>query len=226
MTAVWEHSSQKEGSLLVLLALADCAHDDGSMAFPSVKTLAHKARMSERNARYCLRALEASGEIIPEGHHISGTTVYRIALPLKELGGQILPGGKYCRGGNLEQQQCRKLPPNRKEPSLPPITPKGVNRPQEKHTRRTPLGPVFEPDAKGIAFATDRGWDAGRIAFETERFIAHHEKSGSLMASWPAAWRTWVLNGIKFDERDASRTSPKFRSQADHNRGGTGKVVV
>jgi hypothetical protein len=225
MAAVWEHSSQKEGALLVLLALADCAHDDGTMAFPSVKTLAEKARMSERNARYCQRTLERSGEIVRQGQHASGTTLYRIVLPSK--GGQELPGENFAGGGNLAQKKCRKLPPNRKEPSIPPLTPNGVTPPKEKQTRRTQVDPGFGPDAKGIAFATARGWDAGRIEFETERFVAHHEKVGSLMASWPAAWRTWVLNGVKFDARDAGRRPTNGRTtQADLNRGGTGKVVV
>jgi hypothetical protein len=210
MTAVWEHSSQKEGALLVLLALADCAHDDGTMAFPSVKTLAEKARMSERNARYCLRNLEQSGEIVREGRHRSGTTVYRIVLPSKE--GQELPGANFAGGGNLEQQKCRKLPPNRKEPSIPPLTPLtgGVppnGKTDEKPTRRTKLPADFALDDEMRAFAERRGWEARRQDREFEKFRERHTEKATLSANWRSSWRTWVLNGVGYDERDGRRSS-------------------
>jgi hypothetical protein len=96
MTAVWEHSPQKEGSLLILLALADFAHDDGAGAFPSIKTLAHKARMSERNAQYCLRRLEAAGEIEKQGFHTSGATIWRVVLPVQ--GGANIAGANIAPG--------------------------------------------------------------------------------------------------------------------------------
>lgn len=222
MTAVWEHSAQKEGALLILLALADCAHDDGTMAFPSVKTLAGKARMSERNARYCLRNLEQSGEIVSEGRHVSGSTVYRIVLPFKE-GGQNLPGAKIAGGGNLAQQTCRKLPPNRKEPSIPPVSPYGDSPPEETSTRRTKLPAGFALDDELRAFADRRGWDARRQGIEFEKFREHHTEKATLSANWRSSWRRWVLNGVGYDERDAARAP---RRQADLNRGGTGKVVV
>ena len=62
MTAVWECSNQKGSALLLLLAIADFADDDG-YAYPSVQTLAKKARASERNTHYLLKHLQASGEL-------------------------------------------------------------------------------------------------------------------------------------------------------------------
>lgn len=62
LTRVWRDSQHKGGTLLVLLAIADYADDDG-MAFPSIKTLAEKARMSQRNVQYALRVLTESGEL-------------------------------------------------------------------------------------------------------------------------------------------------------------------
>lgn len=50
--------------MLVLLAVADYAYDDGTNAWPSVKLLAEKSRMTERAVRFILARLEADGELI------------------------------------------------------------------------------------------------------------------------------------------------------------------
>lgn len=57
-TKVWEHVPYREGTLLVLLALADWASDDGSRIFPTIERLAEKARLSERATQGILRRLE------------------------------------------------------------------------------------------------------------------------------------------------------------------------
>ena len=62
MARVWEFSSHAGTDLLMLLAIADFADDDGN-AYPAVPTLAAKCRMKPRNCRYLLRSLEASGEL-------------------------------------------------------------------------------------------------------------------------------------------------------------------
>lgn len=60
MNAVWESGPTDHTSLLVLLAMADIADEDGRL-WPSVARIAEKARMSERNARRIIRLLEADG---------------------------------------------------------------------------------------------------------------------------------------------------------------------
>lgn len=67
MTAVWEHSQHKGASLLLLLAIADHAHDDGGGAFPAVGKLAQKIRMSARQVQRILHLLEASGSCRSRG---------------------------------------------------------------------------------------------------------------------------------------------------------------
>ena len=49
------------GEMLLALALADHASDDGTRVYPSVKALAEKTRQSERTVQYQLRAMEAAG---------------------------------------------------------------------------------------------------------------------------------------------------------------------
>jgi hypothetical protein len=81
------------GQRIVLIVLADHAASDGTGAYPSVETIAREARMSERNARYCLRALEERGAIVPEGLGPNGTTRYSV-----QMGGSPLPGANLAGG--------------------------------------------------------------------------------------------------------------------------------
>jgi hypothetical protein len=80
MSRVWSDSQHAGSELLMLLAIADFADDDGN-AYPSVAALARKCRMQPRNANYVLVALQKSGELevrVNEGPR--GTNRYRIKL--------------------------------------------------------------------------------------------------------------------------------------------------
>ncbi len=82
MQAVWEHSRQSGGALVLLLAIADNAHDDGDGAYPSNDTLAQKARMTGRNVNILLKQLVEAGEItIRPNAGPRGVNVYRVNLP-------------------------------------------------------------------------------------------------------------------------------------------------
>ena len=76
---VWKHSHAKGSALLLLLAIADYAQDDGGMAFPSIQTLADKARMTPRWVQLLQNKLVEMGElsITPKGSRY-GTNEYRI----------------------------------------------------------------------------------------------------------------------------------------------------
>jgi hypothetical protein len=79
--AVWKHSKQKSGALIVLLAIADYANDEGN-AWPAVPTLARKARMSKRNVQRWVRALQRDGELkVLRNEGRRGTNIYKICLP-------------------------------------------------------------------------------------------------------------------------------------------------
>jgi hypothetical protein len=54
---VWEHSRASGGALLVLLAIADHADDETREAFPGIKSLAVKTRLSERQVQANIRLL-------------------------------------------------------------------------------------------------------------------------------------------------------------------------
>ncbi|SDQ77824.1 helix-turn-helix domain-containing protein [Actinopolyspora saharensis] len=63
MTWVWDNSPTKGTELLMLLAIADNAADDGANAFPSVSTLARKTRLDERTVQRILRKLSDQGQL-------------------------------------------------------------------------------------------------------------------------------------------------------------------
>ena len=64
MTEVWQCGRYDGARLLLLLAMADFAQDDGSHIYPSVETLAGKIRASVRTVQYHLRSLEDDGVIV------------------------------------------------------------------------------------------------------------------------------------------------------------------
>lgn len=66
MSWVWDHSQAEGTDRLVLLAISDSADHDGSNAWPSVSTIAQKARISERTVQRSIRSLVALGELLVE----------------------------------------------------------------------------------------------------------------------------------------------------------------
>lgn len=78
MAYVWAYSRQRKSALLLMLALADFANDEG-MAWPSIDSLAAKARCSRRSVIDLLQHCGAEGEIeVQEGASRYATNVYRL----------------------------------------------------------------------------------------------------------------------------------------------------
>jgi hypothetical protein len=85
--AVLDESQHKGSALLLMVILANYAHDDGTYAFPSVATMTRYTRLTRRNVQLLLRKLEESGELAEMGIHNSGTVIYRLVLPALSKGG-------------------------------------------------------------------------------------------------------------------------------------------
>src|SRR5258708_24120420 len=74
MSQVWEDTRiESQAELLVLLALADHARDDG-LCWPSMRSIAGKARIEERSAQRIIRRLIEKGlvELVSQGGCIDG----------------------------------------------------------------------------------------------------------------------------------------------------------
>lgn len=171
MSQVWEHSRQQGSALLVLLAIADFADDDG-WAYPSIERLAEKARMSTRNVRYVLRDLEASGELMIEaggGRH--QTNRYRVLVaPPADGETRQDDSGKAIQGMDFSETQRREtlqdpaetlqssaetLQPVAAEPSRPVKT----RHREPSHTAAAPSAPrardpLFEAVVE-VCYGTD-----------------------------------------------------------------------
>lgn len=85
MAQLWEHADVTGSELLVLLALADFANDDGSSIYPAMKTIASKARLSVDQARRVVHKLIDSGvlELVEQGGWIgkrNRPNEYRIVM--------------------------------------------------------------------------------------------------------------------------------------------------
>jgi hypothetical protein len=80
---VLEHSAARLGDRLVLISLANHAHEDGSNAYASQGTIAREARLTDRQARRCLKGLEASGEISRTGLTQHGVVIWQLNMPEK-----------------------------------------------------------------------------------------------------------------------------------------------
>lgn len=113
MSAVWEESSLGGTELLLLLAIADYANQDGT-AYPSVPTLANKIRMSERNTHYLLKKIVEAGELdIERNAGPKGCNLYRV----KTLQGAKLARVQPIAGGGAAGS-TKGVQPTAPEPSL------------------------------------------------------------------------------------------------------------
>ncbi|HEX7088709.1 MAG TPA: helix-turn-helix domain-containing protein [Longimicrobiales bacterium] len=96
---VWKFAPVKSGELVVLLALADQAHDDGGGAYPSQEYLAEKSRMTERQVRNCLSALEQKGLIRKQGRTAKGIVVWQIVMDPERTPGNMFRAETDSQGG-------------------------------------------------------------------------------------------------------------------------------
>jgi hypothetical protein len=137
---VLEHSPVSvSGQRLVLLALADAAREDGTGAWPSQESIARMSRLSERQVRNCLKALEEGGHIVRQGVSQKGTVVWKLIME----GGSPLPG-EISSGAEISVARSGSpLPTNRPNPSLTSSPPKA---PSSKKT-------IIEPQDEPIGFS-------------------------------------------------------------------------
>jgi hypothetical protein len=122
MNWVWEHSPVQAGSLLVLLAIADYADDRGE-SYPSIESLARKARMSERNVHYVLDKLVKDEHLaLRVGAGPRGTNLYRVVMRTPAAQGEglsIEEKTAVLRGENLAPHP-EKIAPVEGENIAPP----------------------------------------------------------------------------------------------------------
>ncbi len=142
MSHIWEKSKQRGSALLMLLAIADNANDQGE-AWPSVETLAKKTRMSERNAQYIIRKLEEAKELAVQERDGS-SSLYTIPVPWRT---KKIKTRRKQQGVKAASGVQPASPPGAKAftPGVQPASPPGVQPASPKPSIESSLNP-FAPD--------------------------------------------------------------------------------
>lgn len=114
MNWVWEHSPAKGNCRLVLLAIADCADDNGMNAFPSKQKLADKTLLDVSTIRRVVRRLEESGLLSVDRSTERGrANVYTVNMstathPVNNPVDNSAVMGARRRGGKLPPRQSAR----------------------------------------------------------------------------------------------------------------------
>lgn len=199
MAEVWERSQHSATHLLMLLAIADFADDDGR-AYPSVASLARKCRMKPRNAQMIIAALRNSGElIIRVGEGPKGTNLYRIP-PLQGIAPlqNSAPPAKDCTRG---AKDCAK--------PLQGIAPEpSVNRQQHKAASppSAPSNPKQVIFTLGVSILTSQGEKESKARSFLGKFAARGEAKlaeviGYLAANPKVQAKAYIAGAFKPEER-------------------------
>lgn len=207
MQSVWEQSQSTGSARMILLAIADCANDEG-LAWPSLSTIATKANVDRRTVMRCLGKLEVSGELERVSHGgrsgnggASNQYVVRPEvghLPAPKVGASdphladSEVGASDTKVGANETKVGAQCPPNRKEPPEP----RAFAAPPPKTATAAPL--TFEVTDDMLAWASRNGITVD-LKWETEKFLDHHAAKGSKMVDWQRAWNNWMRNSKDFN---------------------------
>ena len=150
---IWEHSRAANGSLIVLLAIADeCG--EGEFVEMSVAELARKARLSDKGVRRAVKDLEALGELSVESR-AGGSSRYALtATPVKMTGGSgqndrgrqprsKRPAGQNDRG-HAKEPQVSGTPVKMTGPEISNVITTGRSTAEVKEA---PAKPERDPNA-------------------------------------------------------------------------------
>jgi helix-turn-helix protein len=162
MTWVLEHSTSTLAARLVLIAIADNAGDDGAEAYPSVATIARKARVGERTVQESIPKLVKLGELeVSYNAGPRGANRYRVIMtPPRRI---CTPAGSAPPGNEDPSSQARD--PDWCESS----TPAGSAPPQD--SAEPPAGSAPEPSLNRPSTDTTPSY------LPSERTTPKHRKS-------------------------------------------------
>lgn len=150
-------------------------------------------------------------ELLPECA-LKHRVINRCANRIETNAGWVSEGlAKPFRNTELEQETEQE---QEKSLSLPPLKAgqqQSTTSPSStKAARRSKLELTELPEAWLTWAAEKHQWLDARAEFE--RFRNHHASKGSLMADWPAAWRTWCGRAGEFAGRGVAPDSIEERN--------------
>jgi hypothetical protein len=143
MTAVWQRLDVVE-ELVLALALADWADDDGTNIFPSVELLQHKTRKSRRTVQRQLRALERVGWL-------------ELVSPRK--GGQYLSAEYRISAAWLKGVNLTRLPD--RTPFQSTRRNRAIRDTKQRHQRHVTASPVTPNSSGSVITHQSSSFDVG-----------------------------------------------------------------
>lgn len=240
MTWVWQHSRSKKTERLVLLAIADCASDDGANAYPSMSELIRKTGLSERGVQYAVRNLVGLGELfVGANDGPRGCNRYRVIMsgPADTPTPAQLAPRTACTPNVM--QGAQPSPPEHAAPQ-PPNDVRGT---PERAAPGTVLEPSVEPSVRTKTTGRTRGsripddfratpemvaWARENTPLvgtaETDAFVDYFRGAPGqkgVKTDWPATWRNWMRRAQSDREsrngRSSSNSKPHqaYRNPAD-----------
>ena len=233
MSQVWRHGPKDGNDLLVLLAIADFADDEG-YCWPSMASIAKKARMTERGARKIARRLEEAGHLSCDvGGGRGGSNRYRVHVinPEHETGNTVPPERQTgnvkpeTRNTVTETRNGGSAEPSRtiKEPSVVKITRDEV---------RDILCQVATPEAVDSFLAYRRKAKGGALTATAAKrlrtglqiiFDANHDPDDALAMAEERGWQT-VKPDWYFKEVGNGNGTHGAHSAGTPRRAGSGTV--
>ncbi len=206
MTWVWDHSRSAKTQRLVLLALADCASDDGQNAYPSMAELMRKTGLSERGVQGSVSELIAIGELeVDFNGGPKGCNRYRIIMtPAGDAPPKRVRGARRAGRRKDEASQAKAGNPARPAAPADSAPPQGVhpepskNSSSKSSSRGTRIPDDFQVTPEMVAWARERTPNVdGRR--ETEKFVNYWQakSSNATKVNWVLTWRNWMLTAAE-----------------------------
>lgn len=204
--------------VLVLVAMAERANDDGTATYQSVSTIAHKARISVRTCHTRLRQLEEAG-LIRRGNqdftaHLKANNrpvVYDLAVHLTRGAISAPLQDKAPRGATSGSLGVQRVADNSSLDSSRDSSglfeaPQPVVKAKKNRTT--------VPDKFSVT-AEMKEWVLGNaptvaheIDYQTRKFLDSARSNGRTYVDWPAAWRNWMRNAVEFKAQAARGGQP------------------
>lgn len=151
MSWVWENSPASGSGLLLLLAIADHADDDG-IAYPSIPKLVKKTRMSRSSVFRAMKPLVESGQLKINSHGTGrDTSEYTIFMPEPARGVDLTPLGSQIDTSGVSDRNPRGV--NSETPGVSLLGHRTVNQPSGLTTTTSPAPPRGHAEARPTAKA-------------------------------------------------------------------------
>ena len=205
---VWDFSPQAGNGLLMLLAMADHASDDGGNIYPSVQRLAHKVRVKERQAQYIISELEKAGAILRESQGGGRGHTARWRIRMDERVQNLAPIPERVQSGPERVQDSVVKGAEAIAPD-----PSGSVR-REPSGSKISIPKDFMLTQKDIDFSKKHG--IANWMEELDKFTDYYKARGTRWQDWHAVWRTWCRNSQTFAARNG--TSAASHDVAEHVR--------